>query len=440
MPAADPFWSARSPTGVESAEIDRLAVAALADIGARERRFLVVVPDATRKLPLPTIFSAVRSALSGRLERLDALIAQGTHPAMDAGAKRRWVLGPNATADLEIFDHDWDDDEALVTLGTLSLDDQLERFGRHRDHAELLGFDHEMAIRVNRRLLEYDRVILLTRVQPHEVAGYAGGAKQIFPGASGPEMIELLHAIGSLHTNRAIHGVLPNPVRDLIDDLAALVPTPLTTFCLVLDDADGDIRGIYAQNDGWRESTAAAAALSAQINIHYAPRRVRRLIAAMPRRPDGSWVYPDLWTGAKGMLKTEDVVADGGELVVWAPNIDHISAAHGELIRRIGYHSYAYFFAFPERWQAAGATPLALNGSALMKGEGRMQDDLEYPRIDVRIATAIPPDQCRAMNIGYEDPATVAAEIASAAANTIEDDRLVVHDAGDALWRHRPSA
>ena len=104
-----------------------------------------------------------------------------------------------------------------------------------------------MAIRVNRRLLEYDRVILLTRVQPHEVAGYAGGAKQIFPGVSGPEMIELLHAIGSLHTNRAIHGVLPNPVRDLIDDLAELIPTPLTTFCLVLDDAGGAIRGIYAR-------------------------------------------------------------------------------------------------------------------------------------------------------------------------------------------------
>ena len=294
-----------------------------------------------------------------------------------------------------------------------------------------------MRIRVNAKLLEYDRLVLLTRVQPHEVAGFAGGAKQIFPGVSGPEMISLLHAIGSLRTNRSIHGVMPNPVRDLIDDMALNLPNPITTIGLVIDDDSDAIHGAFVQPDGWRECVEQAAALSAAVNIRYVPRRVRRVVAALPQRKDGSWLYPDLWTGAKGVLKTEDAVADGGELVVWAPNIDSISDAHGDLISAIGYHTYAYFLSRPESWQRAGATPLALNGSALMKGEGRMAAGREVPRIDVRIATAIPADECARMNIGYEDPDAVAAEIAAMAPNAITDDRLIVHDAGGVLWRYR---
>ena len=317
------------------------------------------------------------------------------------------------------------------------LDDQLDRFGENRRYASLLGFDDDMRIRVNAKLLEYDRLVLLTRVQPHEVAGFAGGAKQIFPGVSGPEMISLLHAIGSLRTNRGIHGVMPNPVRDLIDDMALNLPVPITSIGLVIDDDSDAINGAFVQPDGWRECVEQAAELSAAVNIRYVPRRVRRVVAALPRRKDGSWLYPDFWTGAKGVLKTEDAVADGGELVVWAPNIDSISDAHGELISAIGYHTYAYFLSRPESWQRAGATPLALNGSALVKGEGRMDGDREVPRIDVRIATAIPPDACARMNIGYENPDAVAAEIAATPPNAITDDRLIVPNAGGVLWRYR---
>ena len=250
-------------------------------------------------------------------------------------------------------------------------------------------------------------------------------------------MISLLHAIGSLRTNRGIHGVMPNPVRDLIDDMALNLPNPITTIGLVIDDDSNAIHGAFVQPDGWRECVEQAAALSAAVNIRYVPQRVRRVVAALPQRKDGSWLYPDLWTGAKGVLKTEDAVADGGELVVWAPNIDSISDAHGDLISAIGYHTYAYFLSRPESWQRAGATPLALNGSALMKGEGRMAAGREVPRIDVRIATAIPADECARMNIGYEDPDAVAAEIAAMAPNAITDDRLIVHDAGGVLWRYQ---
>ena len=324
---------------------------ALRGAPAGERRFLVLVPDSTRKAPVADVFRAIHDAVDGRADRVDAMIAQGTHGPMSDAEKRAWVFGGARYPRSTVFDHAWDDPDALTPLGVVPLDDQLDRFGENREFAPLLGFDRDMRIRVNAKLLEYDRLVLLTRVQPHEVAGFAGGAKQIFPGVSGPEMISLLHAIGSLRTNRGIHGVMPNPVRDLIDDMALNLPNPITTIGLVIDD-DGDaIHGAFVQPDGWRECVERAAELSAAVNIRYVPRRVRRLIAALPRRKDGSWLYPDLWTGAKGVLKTEDAVADGGELVVWAPNIDSISDAHGDLISAIGYHTYAYFLSRPESWQ-----------------------------------------------------------------------------------------
>lgn len=437
MTTLGPVHEAIGTPALSTASLRSLIGDALSEIAPSERTFLALVPDDTRKLPVADLFSALHLVLGNRADRLDAMIAQGTHSPMSSKAKQAWVFGNDRYPRSKVFDHAWDDPDALKQVGVLPVDDQLERFGTNAQYAPLLGFDHHMPIRINARLLEYERLLLVTRVQPHEVAGFAGGAKQIFPGVSGPEMINLLHAIGSLRTNRAIHGVMPNPVRDLIDDMTIHVPVPITSIALVIDDHTDMVRGAFLQTDGWRESVEHAVRLSREINIRYIPHRVRRLIATMPRRKDGAWLYPDLWTGAKLILKTEDAVAEGGELVVWAPDLSSVSDTHGSVLKQIGYHTYAYFLSNPSTWQAVNASPLALNGSALVKGEGQMLGGEEIPRIDVRLATAIPPDECAQLNLGYEDPAAVAAEISSAVPNTIQNDCLVVPDAGSVLWRYR---
>ncbi len=437
MSAPETVLAIASGVGVSLPEIEQLTADALADLPSGERRFLVVVPDSSRKLPLAGAFAAVWDALRGRAERVDALIAQGTHQPMGRDAKARWVFGDRSFPNTEIFDHPWDDDDALADIGVVPLDDQLERFGEHRDDAPLLGFDADMSIRINRRLLDYDRVILLTRVQPHEGAGFAGGAKQIFPGVSGPEMINLLHAIGSLQTNRGIHGILPNPVRDLIDDMTVSVPVPIATIAMVLDDTTATVRGCFVQPEGWRAAGLEAARLSSEVNVRYVPERVSRLIAAAPQRADGAWLYSELWTGSKGISKTEDAVRDGGELVLWAPNIRETSETHGELIRRVGFHAWPYLFANSNAWRAAPTPALPLTLSVLVKGEARLESGREIPRIRVRLATAIPQDECRALNIGYEDPDAVAEEIEAATPNQVDDGRLLVTGAGGVLWRHR---
>lgn len=437
MTVRSPVLQATAPAAVTAADAAAVVADGLAELPPDAARVLVLVPDDTRKLPVSQTFRAVWKALQGRAASVDVMIAQGTHASMPAAAKREWVFGADAYPGVAIHDHEWARADALVDIGSVPLAEQMARFGEYGDLAPGLGFDRDMPVRINRRLLDYDRVILITRVQPHEGAGFAGGAKQIFPGVSGPEMINLLHTIGSLRGARAIQGVLDNPVRDLIDDMTRQVPVPLTTIALVVEDASGATRGVYVQPEGWREGTRAAAALSAEVNIRYTARRVSRAVAATPRLPDGSWMYPELWTGAKGVFRGDDAVADGGELVLYAPGVREISATHGRAIRQVGLHGWPYLLAHPEAWQPHGVSPLALTLGVLIKGDAPLVDGRETPRIDVRLATAIPPEECRALDVGYENPEFVGREIDEAPADTIQDDRLVLHNAGSILWRYR---
>lgn len=428
--------AAASPA-VPAPDASAVIADALAELPLDASRVLVLAPDDTRKIPVSQTFRAVWQALQRRAASVDVMIAQGTHASMPEAAKRQWVFGADAYPAVSILDHEWARPDALVEIGSVSLAEQQARFGDYGDLAPGLGFDRAMPVRINRRLLDYDRVILITRVQPHEGAGFAGGAKQIFPGVSGPEMINLLHTIGSLRGARAIQGVLENPVRELIDDMTSKVPVPLTTIALVVDDASGSTRGVFVQPDGWREVTRAAAALSADVNIRYTTRRVSRAVAATPRLPDGTWMYPELWTGAKGVFRGDDTVADGGELVLYAPGVREISANHGRAISRVGLHGWPYLLAHPEAWQPHGVSPLALTLGVLIKGDAPMIDGRETPRIDVRLATGLAPDECRALDVGYEDPDQVAREIEAAPPDVIDDNRLVMHNAGGILWRHR---
>ena len=79
----------------------------------------------------------------------------------------------------------------------------------------------------------------------------------------------------------------------------------------------------------YQESWSAAADLSAQLNIIYKPRPFKRVLS-MP-----SEMYDEMWTGGKAMYKTEPVIADGGELIIYAPHIKEVSVTHGKLIETL---------------------------------------------------------------------------------------------------------
>ena len=216
-------------------------------------------------------------------------------------------------------------------------------------------------------------------VFPHEVVGFSGGTKYFCPGIAGQDIIDFTHWLGALLTSREIIGSGYTPVRAVIDRAAAFVERPVTCLSLVVTH-DG-VAGLYAGTP--QESWSAAAALSAQVHIRRVERPFTRVLSIMPP------MYADLWTAAKGMYKLEPVVADGGELVIYAPHLTEVSYTHGREIDEIGYHCRDYFV---HQWARFGHYHGGvLAHSTHVKGCGTFDaaTGVETPRIQVTLATGI---------------------------------------------------
>jgi nickel-dependent lactate racemase len=407
-----------SPTRFLSRDaIRRLVETALPPEVIRSRRVLVIVPDGTRTMPMPMMAGVLEEVVGTTASALDYLVALGTHqPMSDAQLSAffgRRVEDGRAGAS-RVFNHRWDDPATFLTLGTLAAADISRLTGG------LLARDVPVAL--NRLIREYDQLVICGPVFPHEVVGFSGGTKYFCPGIAGQDIIDFTHWLGALLTSREIIGSGYTPVRAVIDRAAALVDRPVTCLSLVVTH-DG-VAGFYAGTP--QESWAAAAALSAQVHIRRVDRPFGRVLSIMPT------MYADLWTAAKGMYKLEPVVADGGELVIYAPHITEVSYTHGRDIDEIGYHCRDYFV---HQWQRFGhRRGGVLAHSTHVKGCGTFDaaTGVETPRIRVTLATSIPPERCARINLGYLDPDSI--DIAEWEGRE-HDGILVVHRAGETLYR-----
>ena len=196
------------------------------------RSVCLVVPDATRSCPLPLLVGAVHSALAGRVTRLTALVALGTHAPLSPDATARHLgyaeRGLAATyPGLTVLDHAWWEPETFVDLGTIPAERVRELSGGR--------LDRSVEVRLNRAVVEHDVALVVGPVFPHEVVGFSGGNKYFFPGVGGQEVIDLSHWLGALITSRDIIG-RPGitPVRALIDEAAALVPAQRLALSVVV--------------------------------------------------------------------------------------------------------------------------------------------------------------------------------------------------------------
>ena len=380
--------SAEEVMGSEAAE--GLLSAAIERANLTGKRVLVVVPDGTRTAPVPLLYRALNERLLPRAAALDYLVALGTHPPMAEAAIERLVGMSGAERgrrypSVRVFNHRWDRPADLATIGTISADQAYTLTGG------LLR--HEVQVRLNRLVEDYDVLLLCGPVFPHEVAGYSGGAKYMFPGIAGAEIIDFTHWLGALCTSMATIGVRDTPVRRVIHRAAELVPAEVLCVAMALD---GDqLHGIWVGDHV--SAFEAAAELSERLNVLRVPRPFARVLSMPAER------YDDLWTAAKAMYKTEPVVADGGEVVIYAPHITDVSYTHGRLIDQVGYHVRDYFTA---QWQRFKDVPGAiLAHSTHVKGSGTYDaaEGIERPRIQVTLATSIPEDRCRRINLGYAD-------------------------------------
>jgi lactate racemase len=412
-----------SPTRLLSPDTIRgIVAAALPSSAITARRVLVIVPDGTRTMPMPLMVDVLDDAVGSHAAALDYLVALGTHQPMNDAqlsalfgrAVRNGQVGAS-----RVFNHNWDDPATFATLGTIGRDEIAQLTGG------LLARD--VPVSLNRLILDYDRLVICGPVFPHEVVGFSGGTKYFCPGIAAQDIIDVTHWLGALLTSREIIGSGYTPVRAVIDRAAAFVERPVTCLSLVVTH-DG-VAGLYAGTP--QDSWTAAAALSAQVHIRRVDRPFRRVLSIMPT------MYADLWTAAKGMYKLEPVVADGGELVIFAPHLTEVSYSHGREIDEIGYHCRDYFV---HQWaRFSGYHGGVLAHSTHLKGCGTFDTAtaVESPRIQVTLATGISPERCARLNLGYLDPAAVRV---SDWEGREDEGILVVHRAGETLYRLTSSA
>jgi len=400
-----------------SAQLCSVAARGLEQLAVDGRRVLVLIPDGTRTMPMPLMFEILQQQLGPRVTALDFLVALGTHPPMDDAQLSRHMgreVSGGRAGRHRILNHRWDDPAAFVTLGEIP-SEEIERLteGRLRE---------SVPVRLNKLILDYDHILICGPVFPHEVAGFSGGAKYFFPGIAGPEIIHLTHWLGALITSYQLIGTRDTPVRAVIHRAIELIDRPHSLLAPVtLPDG---VAGIFCGPtvETWSE----AAALSARRHIVHVERPFERVLAILPP------IYTDLWTGGKGMYKLEPVVADGGEVVIYAPHISEVSYVHGSLIEEIGYHCRDYFLAQWDRFRHYPGGILA--HSTHVKGVGTYDTarGIEHARIRVTLATAMPEERCRKINLSYLDPALVHPE------DWARNGCLVVRHAGETLFRIRP--
>lgn len=381
------------------------------------KRVLFVIPDATRSMPMPTMFRALHEALHRRVAKMDFLIALGTHPPMPEEAVNKLVgisqqEREGKYRDIGLFNHEWQNRNALVRIGTLT-EDMLAEIsdGLLRERVD---------VTINRRVLEYDLVCVVGPVFPHEVVGFSGGNKYFFPGVAGEEILNVFHWLGALITNPMINGAKYTPVRKVVDAAAAFIHVEKRCFCLNV--MGKDCKAIYYGTP--EEAWSAAADLSAQTHIRYMDRPFKSVLAMAPE------MYDEIWVAGKCMYKLEPVVADGGELIIYGPHIHEISVTHGNLIMRIGYHTRDYFLAQMDQFRDIPGGILA--HSTHVRGIGTYEDGVEKCRVQVTLATSIPEEECKAINLGYRDPASIDPEQWR---NREDEGLLLVERAGEVLYR-----
>jgi nickel-dependent lactate racemase len=401
------------------AEVRALMTEALAGVGLDGKRVLILIPDITRTAPIPLFFRLFHEMLSDRVASLDYIIALGTHRLMSEGGLHELVgVKPHEWTTrfpgVGIANHRWDLPDTFVTVGTIQAE-ETERITQGM-------LSQDVNVTINRKVLDCDLVIICGPVFPHEVVGFSGGNKYLFPGIGGPEVINLTHWLGALITSLRVIGRLDTPVRALIDRAASFVEVPKVCFALVVTHQG--LAGLYAGTPeaAWQK----AAMLSAKRHIVYVARPFKQVLSIMPR------MYDDLWTAAKGMYKVEPVIADGGEVIIYAPHISEISYTHGDTLDSIGYHVRDYFVKQWGRFREYPWGVLAHSTHLRGAGEYDLQSGVEYPRIRVTLASGIPRQRCEQVHLGYLDPATIDV---SRFERREDEGILVVHRAGEYLYR-----
>ena len=406
------------PTPLTRSDVAQRVAAACPTESFRGKRVLLIVPDGTRTAPIGLVFESIFAQIGHVTRALDVLVALGTHqPMSEAAICGRLDISESERREryqsVKFFNHAWDSPPALRQIGTLTASEVSQL-------TEGL-FSMDVPIEINKLVFDYHQVIIIGPVFPHEVVGFSGGNKYLFPGISGPQILNFFHWLGAVVTNPKIIGNKWTPVRKVVDRAGAMVDIEKLCFSLVVAP-DKSLLGLFAGTPeaSWDE----ASELSRQVHITSKARPFHTILSCAPA------MYDELWTAGKCMYKLEPVLADGGELIIYAPHLREVCVSHGNHIAAIGYHCRDYFL---KQWDRFKHIPWGvLAHSSHVRGTGTYENGIEHCRATVTLATQIPEATCRRINLSYRDPASInPADFA----NREDEGVLLVPKAGEMLYR-----
>jgi nickel-dependent lactate racemase len=316
-----------SPSTVLSTDdLQRHLTNALDQLGPRHK-VLAVPPDFTRLNSQAGPLTCMTHAYYGDA-LVDVMPALGTHVPMP-----NWQLDrmyPTVPKSL-IREHDWRND--VVTVGEVPSDFVSEATGGIYSKA--------WPAQMNKLLWEggHDLILSLGQVVPHEVIGMANYTKNIFVGTGGVQGINESHFIGAAYGMERMMGRADTPLRRILNEAADRFCTHLPiVYVLTVVGPDGNgglvTRGIYIGDS--HDVFEQAAALSLEVNF-----------TMIPEPPDKIVVYLDpeefhsTWLGNKSIYRTRMAIADGGELIVLAPEVGTFGEDKeiDRLIRKYGYRT-----------------------------------------------------------------------------------------------------
>jgi nickel-dependent lactate racemase len=185
---------------------------------------------------------------------------------------------------------------------------------------------------------------------------------------------------------------------------------------------DGGLCGFYA--GGPRGAWSQAADLSSRVHVVTKKKPFRIVLGVAPA------MYDEIWTAGKVMYKLEQVVAEQGTLIIYAPHIHTVSRTWGRHIESVGYHIREYLLVHMDRLKDVPRGVLA--HLTHVRGTGTYTGGAERPDVNLVFATSIPEDVCRRINVGYLDPCGI--RLADYM-NKEDQGILLVDQAGEILHR-----
>lgn len=311
--------------GLSLSQIREALEDSVRDIGGG--KVLLLPPDYTRMYSGAGILTRLYyEILTKKGCKVDVMPALGTHKPMTEEEYRAFFGDQVPYAEMIV--HNWRKD--VVKIGEVP--------GEFVSQVSEGLVEDKIDVEVNKRLVsgEYDRIISMGQVVPHEVVGMANYSKNIFVGCGGSSMINSSHMLGAFYGMERIMGKDFSPVRKVFDyaEEHFLKEVPLL-YDLTVTTNEGDktlIHGLFIGRK--RELFEAAVAQSRATNLTFVEEPFRKVVVYLDPRE-----FKSTWLGNKAVYRTRMAIADGGELIVLAPGVKEFGEdpENDRLIRKYGY-------------------------------------------------------------------------------------------------------